>query len=488
MWTFLLVSLALLQSTCTPKEIIFDSIIELEHSIDMSTLNEQISTLRNYTMKIKLNQKTFVSKMIDNLEKTLDLAIKDITKFNSRKKRSAPIINLGFLGEAIGLGSYNEHMNNLKRIRTLEKNINIMDNEVTNFVKAVSNNTMILNNWMKERENDATTSTNVLYLITEYILLIKNLNSMALILEDIVTKGSLNKPSRLGTPPGYILRILEQHSINEDTYNFYKVHILDIYKMNIAETFIDNAEITQTLRIPRIKKAFICEQRNNTLLTCGKRLVNLNELKPTFKLQNYNLYHTRPCFYDPNLIYNCITHNGTTFFLEPKSSTMLPCFSQNIAITENHSVNNMTELSIPIHTQFQCKGVLVPKVHNFMTKDSILFSNTSTLLSPRNVDFLMLKKVNQTTHELKDPAETLQPTTAYILSLIHSPLIMTILLAIICYAIFKLKNNIHTKKKPTNSTSNNTNIINIDSGTSNSSSIAETQNIELPASELSYNE
>ena len=124
MWTFLLVSLALLQSTCTPKEIIFDSIIELEHSIDMSTLNEQISTLRNYTMKIKLNQKTFVSKMIDNLEKTLDLAIKDITKFNSRKKRAAPIINLGFLGEAIGLGSYNEHMNNFKRIRPLEKNIN----------------------------------------------------------------------------------------------------------------------------------------------------------------------------------------------------------------------------------------------------------------------------------------------------------------------------------------------------------------------------
>ena len=117
--------------------------------------------------------------------------------------------------------------------------------------------------------------------MTEYILLIKNLNSMALILEDIFTQGSFNRPSRLGTPPGYILRILAQHPINMETYNFYKVHVSDLYNMNIAETSIDNTGITQTLRI---KESYICEHQNNSLLVCGKSSVNLNNLEPTFKL------------------------------------------------------------------------------------------------------------------------------------------------------------------------------------------------------------
>ena len=49
-------------------------------------------------------------------------------------------------------------MASLKKIRTIEQNINIIDNEVSNFVNNVSNNTMILNNWMKEIEKDKTTS------------------------------------------------------------------------------------------------------------------------------------------------------------------------------------------------------------------------------------------------------------------------------------------------------------------------------------------
>ena len=49
-------------------------------------------------------------------------------------------------------------MASLKKIRTIEQNINIIDNEVSNFVNTVSNNTMILNNWMKEIEKDKTTS------------------------------------------------------------------------------------------------------------------------------------------------------------------------------------------------------------------------------------------------------------------------------------------------------------------------------------------
>ena len=453
----------------------------------MSNLNEQITTLHNYTMKLKLNQKPFVAKMINNLEKTLDLAIKDIANFNNRKKRSAPIINLGFLGEAIGLGSYNEHMASLKKIRTIEQNINIIDNEVSKFVNTVSNNTKILNNWLKEIEKDKTTSTNVLYLITEYILLIKNLNSMALILEDIFTQGSLDRPSRLGTPPGYILRILAQHPINMETYNFYKDHVSDLYNMNIAVTSIDNTGITQTLRIPRIKKSYICEHQNNSLLVCGKSSVNLNNLEPTFKLQNYSLYHTRPCFYDPTLIYNCITLNGTSFLLDPKSPTMLSCFSQNIAISENHSVNNMTELSIPIHTKFQCKGVLVSEVHNFMSKDLLLFINTTTLLSPKNANLLKLKNMNQKASEIKEFAETFQPKTVYILSLIHSPLIMAILLALICYAIFKLKKNTQNKLPDNPTNKNNTNIFNIESGLPNSSSSAETQKMGPSKNESSYN-
>ena len=84
-------------------------------------------------------------------------------------------------------------------------------------------------------------------------------------------------------------------------------------------------------------------------------------------------------------------------------------------------------------------------------------------------------------------AETFQPKTVYILSLIHSPLIMAILLALICYAIFKLKKNTQNKLPDNPTSKNNTNIFNIESGLPNSSSSAETQKMGPSKNESSYN-
>ena len=50
----------------------------------------------------------------------------------------------------------------------------------------------------------------------------------------------------------------------------------------------------------------------------------------------------------------------------------------------------------------------MPEVHNFMTKDMLLFINTKTFLSPKNAD--LFKHKNQKASDIKGLAETLQPS------------------------------------------------------------------------------
>ena len=52
----------------------------------------------------------------------------------------------------------------------------------------------------------------------------------------------------------------------------------------------------------------------------------------------------------------------------------------------------------------------MPEVHNFMTKDMLLFINTKTFLSPKNADLFKLKNMNQKASDIKGLAETIQPS------------------------------------------------------------------------------
>lgn len=422
---------------------------------ELQTLTEEINKMGNGSENqdyLKLFRDSTAFRFSNIMEELEHLGLKVKHKRRYTQDEPSSIIDLGWFGEKLGLGSTRTY--NINKERTMSNRLQIRKNAATfhRTMGVLQKNFDSLRTFLQKNEGR---EKKFAYYTTHHIRttdILAHTEKLLFSLGEILMKNDMKQPSRHAFSQIGICKTLDSQVKNLSFPLYTCSNISLLYTQPIVTTTFDQLKVSQTLSVPIIKRSNSCTSRSGTTNCPGDLTVDFDTASCP-KSGNKVICRARPCLYDKNIFSSCTGTNETFYILsstEPKevACTVLDAQRQ---VSTMFRTKNTTFVNLPHDHSMNCEGARIDRVappvllKEVKTKLRVLLNETmdiKMILSP-DIDLawedLDLNNVQDKESSYKDQTQDYSNlhTLAYYL---HSPILGTLVvihIAMIVYIIYR---------------------------------------------------